>query len=152
MSAKDQKPAHRLRQVGNPAIAEAGKATRWQPGQSGNPTGARRDYVTSHLRALLDAPTAKKLARTLLRMAQRGNLAAIREVLDRADGKAITRLAGVDGEPISLEQRYPDHLATPEQRSARMIELLKGWMDRAGYQLFARKKGAPRRREKKLVV
>jgi hypothetical protein len=30
-------------QVGNLAISELEKATRWQPGQSGNPFGAKRD-------------------------------------------------------------------------------------------------------------
>jgi hypothetical protein len=73
-------------------------------------------------------------------MAQRGNLAAIREVLDRADGKAITRLAGAEGEPpITLEDRIPEHLRTPEQRrkflDERLFEILKGVCERGGFRL-----------------
>ena len=154
MGTKQETPAGRQGQGKVDRLIEAGKSTRWQPGKSGNPSGARRDYVTHHLRELLDAPTAKKLAKTLLGMALKRNLPAIREVLDRADGKAVTRLAGAEGEPpIEICDRIPPGL-TPEEQSdyvdKRVIELLSDWMARCGYELSVRKKKQPRRKAESL--
>jgi hypothetical protein len=92
-----------------------------------NETGAakapRHNKVTMHLRNLLKrevikssiteafvkehcptASNAEAIAITLLLKAMQGNLPAIREVLDRTEGKAVQQieLTGVDGGPIDV--------------------------------------------------
>jgi hypothetical protein len=67
---------------------------RWKAGTSGNPDGrpVGRGSITVELRRLLaevDAdgvPLHERIARRLLHLAERGDLRAIREVLDRVDG------------------------------------------------------------------
>jgi hypothetical protein len=153
-SKKSASPAARREQGKVNRLIEAGKATRWRPGMSGNPDGARRDYVTHHLRELLDAPTAKKLAKTLLTMAMHRNLPAIREVLDRADGKPAISIGGVPGEPIEITgDRIPPGLTHEEMHeytNKRMLEIVRDWMDRSGLELRVRKKGTARSKEHNL--
>jgi hypothetical protein len=136
-SKKTASPAGRREQGKADRLIEAGKSTRWQPGQSGNPVGAKRDYVTHHLRELLNAATAKKLAGTLLKMGLKGNLAAIREVLDRADGKPAISIGGVPGEPLEVTTAMP---TTPEECDKRILEILSDWAERGGYVLKVIKK------------
>jgi hypothetical protein len=66
--------------------------SRWKPGQSGNPNGRpKRKPVSDEIAALLsdaDGQAAKALAKVILREALKGDIAFVREVLDRAEGKA----------------------------------------------------------------
>ena len=66
--------------------------TAWKPGQSGNLNG-RRSAAKDILNDLLDAPKDEKSRREklldkLILMAERGNLSAIKEILDRTDGRS----------------------------------------------------------------
>jgi hypothetical protein len=72
-------------------------ATRWKPGQSGNPKGRpRNDSMTDLLRNLTNAPCltdaemrsyAELLARTLVHQGLKGNLGAIKEIFNRLVGR-----------------------------------------------------------------
>jgi hypothetical protein len=95
--AKHSKPGNRLTQArkGNPAIAEHGKATRFQPGQSGNPSGRPRDVVSQVMRELLPTPCpldknglawAEAIAVAVFKKAVSGDVRAVSEVLDRTEG------------------------------------------------------------------
>ena len=73
---------------------------RFPRGRSGNPGGRPRGRsITAALRAELDAPCdddlavtkGERVAKQLVDLALAGNLAAIREVLDRTEGKAVQR-------------------------------------------------------------
>lgn len=77
-----------------------GNAYRWQPGVSPNPNG-RRGAITDRIRERLDGlmpgdPDSRKrkqvVADVLVDLACAGNLQAIREVLDRSDGKVSQRV------------------------------------------------------------
>ena len=75
----------------------------WKPGQSGNPGGRPKGKsITAELRKLLDkGTTAEDLAEILLKMGKK-DLAALREVLDRSDGK-VTDTHRIEGEiPVSI--------------------------------------------------
>ena len=68
--------------------------SRWKPGQSGNPEGRSLDTLTPLLRKFLNADNeAEKIAivKELISMAKttgtRGQIAALREIFDRIDGK-----------------------------------------------------------------
>lgn len=69
----------------------------WKKGQSGNPGGRPRGerLVTTLVRELDRAGTREKLARTLIRMALGGDIAAMREIFLRVDG-AVLREARID--------------------------------------------------------
>ena len=73
---------------------------RFPKGRSGNPGGRPKGTsLTAALRAELDKPVApgspvtnrEKIASMLVELAARGDLAAIREILDRTEGKAVQR-------------------------------------------------------------
>ncbi|MGI9297082.1 MAG: DUF5681 domain-containing protein [Gammaproteobacteria bacterium] len=69
----------------------------WDKGQSGNPEGRRREKViTDQLRIVLNEPCAKDkkikkirlLAEALVDEALSGNVQAMKEVIDRIEGKS----------------------------------------------------------------
>lgn len=67
-------------------------ATRFKPGNNANPNG-RKNSAKDILNELLDTSKKDKTRREnimdkLLMMAEHGNLNAIKEVLDRTDGKS----------------------------------------------------------------
>jgi len=72
------------------------KSNQWKKGESGNPNG-RRGSIKDLLNNLLDenvqledgTEVNKKeaLAKSLYRLALRGNMTAMRELLDRSEGK-----------------------------------------------------------------
>lgn len=82
-----QKPAGKPFERGNPYA--------FKPGQSGNPAGRPREAITPYLRDYVqrkypgksDATYAEMIAKALVDCAIRGEIAAIREVFDRLDGK-----------------------------------------------------------------
>ena len=67
----------------------------WKPGQSGNPGGrAKGKSITAELRKLLDKGTlAEDIAQVLINLAKdkgfKGNIPALKELLDRVDGKVL---------------------------------------------------------------
>ena len=94
-------------------------------GRSGNPGGRPKGRsITAALRAELDRPCAddpsvtqgERLAERLVGMALAGDLGAIREVLDRTEGKAVARTE--QGDPGTFDELA--HLSTEE-----LLELLK---------------------------
>jgi len=107
-----RQPANRLktgkRSKGNPAIVELGKATRFKPGESGNPLGRPRDVVSVSLRRLLAEPCpqyadgrtwAEAISVTICNLALRGNVHAAQEICDRTEGKpaqAISLSGGLE--------------------------------------------------------
>ena len=83
---------------GNPKIAELGKATRFRPGQSGNPGGRpnRTPYADAH-REVADLPVSKLgilpnesvrigIAKSVAKQALKGNISAAAEAANRAEG------------------------------------------------------------------
>jgi len=89
---------------GNPDIVEAGKATRFAPGRSGNPSGrpctrvlteelrkglasAIPAELASELELPSDSTFAEAIAARLIRLAAAGQIPAIREVYERTEGK-----------------------------------------------------------------
>ena len=92
---------------------------RWQPGQSGNPSGRPKTgkRLTDVLRKALDEPLpegltkADKLAITLLKLAiDEANLDAIRYVYDRLDGKPVEpqEISGPRGKAVTILLRWAD--------------------------------------------
>ncbi|MGB8799438.1 MAG: DUF5681 domain-containing protein [Candidatus Acidiferrales bacterium] len=119
--AKRKKPGNRLKsgdRRGNPKIAEAGKATRFQPGNSGNKSGRPRDIVSQVMREMLPEPCpldknglawAEAIALAVFKKALRGDVRAAAEVFDRTEGRPkqsvqLSATAEVRTIPTSLEE------------------------------------------------
>jgi hypothetical protein len=111
--------------MANPNIAQAGEATRFKPG---NQAAARKAPSTA-LRALREIggaevgtelteaivwarqhPVVAALFDALEDQNARVRLDAVREFLDRVDGKPVSRqeIAGVDGEPLWMRMMRED--------------------------------------------
>ncbi len=82
-------------------------------GQSGNPNGrpkitklteALREQLAEEMPGASEKTVAEAIARALIREALVGNIAAIKEVFDRAEGKAPMTLdvGNKDGEPLLI--------------------------------------------------
>src|ERR1022692_4927193 len=93
--AKVAQPGNRLK-TGNPQIHEHGKATQFQPGQSGNPNGRPLDLVSQELRRMMRSACpydaegrtwAQVISLAICRLALKGAVAATREICDRTEGK-----------------------------------------------------------------
>jgi len=75
------------------------KDTRWKPGQSGNPKGRppKNLSITSLVKEKLEQEgpegktNAELIADAIIELAVSGDLSAIKELLDRTDGKVIDR-------------------------------------------------------------
>ena len=94
-------------------------------GRSGNPGGRPKGQsITAALRAELDRPCAddpsvtqgERIAERLIGMALAGDLGAIREILDRTEGKAVARTE--QGDPGEFDELA--HLSTEE-----LLEMLR---------------------------
>lgn len=114
-----EKPANRRGKVEN--------LKPWKPGQSGNPGGRPKKLpITDTIREALakdmgDGKTAADvIVGVLVEAAKKGDITAIREIADRAEGKPIqvSQLQGPGGGPIAI-----DHL-TPEEKRKRIAELV----------------------------
>lgn len=90
------------------------RAGRWLPGTSGNPNGrpVRRATIIDEIARLLEEEhngktLARIVAEVLVRNAVRGDVRAIRELIDRLHGKAVQPVAGLgpDGSvrPVTIE-------------------------------------------------
>jgi hypothetical protein len=89
------------------------EATRFKPGQSGNPGGRPKNLVTNQLRELLTEDKAQGILEKLIGMAQAGNLQAAQYIIDRLDGKPVQALehSGPEGKPIV-------HVRGPKEKDA----------------------------------
>ena len=72
----------------------------WVPGQSGNPAGRPKHSVTTLLKNT-DELTTKQICAKLIDLAKGGDLPAIREYLDRTDGK-VTEKIEVEKRSVSI--------------------------------------------------
>jgi len=85
----------------------------FQPGQSGNPAGnpKRAKLFTKALLVSLkrtdqeDVEAIQRIADKLVALAESGDVAAIKEVADRAEGKVPQAVIGDDENPINLIHR-----------------------------------------------
>lgn len=104
----------------------------WKPGQSGNPPGSSR-LVRG--RALLkeialetvsgqDGIRYKRLMRTLFEMGEKKNLAAIKEILDRLEGKSPQPITGEDLGPIKTEHKL-DFSKLDKREVGDLVETLR---------------------------
>jgi hypothetical protein len=85
---------------------------RFKPGQSGNPGGRPKSkLLTQAYRELLEQVDPKErktlaeiLARKAVQQALKGNLAALKEITDRTEGKSVQPLShsGLGSEPIAF--------------------------------------------------
>ncbi len=90
---------------------------RWEPGRSGNPGGRPSSQsLNAAIRARLDErredgiTRAERIAQILVDMAEQGDLRAIREVIDRAEGRpnqavALESNATIELLPITFTRR-----------------------------------------------
>ncbi len=86
---------------------------KFPPGTSGNPNGrpkltrlseALREQLAEAMPGASESTIAEEIAKTLIRLALSGDIAAIKECFDRAEGKAPINLdvGGKDGEPMLI--------------------------------------------------
>jgi Family of unknown function (DUF5681) len=129
VSATEQRDAKTLTAAQQGAL----KANAFQPGQSGNPNGRPKTKpITDALRSLLDEPYAGRekrfkgksnacaLATRLYELALGGDLAAVRECADRAEGKPLQRqeFGGQNGQAIPFVN------LSREENEQRIMELM----------------------------
>lgn len=78
-------------------------------GQPGNQNGKKGKLFYDQLRKVLvqeDSRKLRSIAEKLVTAAEQGEPWAVKEIMDRVDGKAVqaTEISGVDGEAIELKQ------------------------------------------------
>ena len=88
--------------------------TQWKKGQSGNPNG-RRNAAKDILNELLDTEIEdrsqkERLLSKLIQMGMRGDLGAIREVLDRTEGKSKEHIITEEFKPLRVLEFGDDTL------------------------------------------
>jgi|SRR5215467_5021182 len=99
----------KLRSGCDPGI---GKATQFQPGQSGNPGGRPKKAITTAYTELADTPVpgdrkgrtyAQLLAQAQFDAAIKGKTDAAREIADRIEGKPTQAISGPDSSPLAFD-------------------------------------------------
>ena len=112
------------------AIVEAGKATRFQPGASGNPAGrprtAKFNEAAREIAAEVDkkgTSGAEKLARYCFTRALRGSTRHLQIFLAYALGrpKQLIEVSGPDGQPVAFKAMNMSR----DEVEARVAELVK---------------------------
>ena len=97
----------------------------WKPGQSGNPAGKKpgtlkerpyRDALRMEIAAADDFKGLRAIARAHLEKARSGDMAAIKELADRIDGKPTQESS------LTLQHK-PATEMTDEELTARIAEL-----------------------------
>ncbi len=104
------------KQAKNRRFVEAGKATRWKPGQSGNPDGRppKRECLTSLLKEEIEKVNPEDaegrtwkelLVLATMQLALEGNRGALKEIWERMDGKVQQAVAFEDhqAEKVDVE-------------------------------------------------
>ena len=80
--------------------------TQWKKGQSGNPNGRRnaaKDILNELLETEIEDRTQKeRLLSKLIQMGMRGDLGAIKEVLDRTEGKSKEHIVTEEFKPFRV--------------------------------------------------
>ena len=91
----------------------------FKKGQSGNPGGRPKDYVTQAIRQIVGPDDALEMARVLFALAKNGDLKAMEMVMDRVEGKAVARNEnGSPGEFDGIE-------ALKEMSSAELRKIIR---------------------------
>ena len=112
------------------AIVEAGKATRFKPGQSGNPAGRPRtgkfNEAAREIAAEIDKKGnsgAERLAKYCFKRALRGSTRHLSIFLAYALGrpKQIVEVSGPDGQPVAFKAMNMSR----DEVEARVAELVK---------------------------
>lgn len=79
---------------------------RWKKGESGNPNGRRnaaKDILNQLLDVQIDDRTQREqLMLKLIQMGMRGDLGAIKEVLDRTEGKSKEHIITEEFKPLRV--------------------------------------------------
>ncbi len=104
------------KQAENRRFMEAGKATRWKPGQSGNLDGRppKRECLTSFLKEEIEKVNPEDtegrtwkelLVLATMQLALKGNRGALKEIWERMDGKVQQAVAFEDhqAEKVDVE-------------------------------------------------
>ncbi|KKN64744.1 hypothetical protein LCGC14_0488760 [marine sediment metagenome] len=101
-----------MKQANNSNL-KAGEPHRWKPGESGNPNGRPKNSVTAMLKNASEEDR-KAIADKVIELAKEGKIEAIREYIDRTDGKVPSELK-VEGEI----------LITPNMRALAAKEMIE---------------------------
>ena len=86
---------------------EIGKESRWKKGQSGNPNGRRNAYTDLikefSFQKVNDRERREIIVNKLFQLAERGDLNAMKMVIERLEGKALERQERTNkSEPIQV--------------------------------------------------
>jgi hypothetical protein len=129
----------RTRKPNNPRGHPATLRPPWKPGQSGNPSGVKKNKpITDAYEAVLNSPIPgdksgrthlQAMAQTVVRKAITGDLKALAfviELTDRIEGKATqrTEMTGRDGGPMQFDT--PASRKEAEERLAKLLAGMSG--------------------------
>jgi len=109
----------------NHHLPEALKQNQWKKGQSGNPKGrpiGSTCSITSELKKLLlekDGERIKELAKKWFEMARNGDTTALKELLDRVEGKVLQKVENTWSFQLELSQEEQQWLMAMKRQ---MIE------------------------------
>jgi len=115
-------------EIGSPG-RERRKVMVWKPGESGNPKGKKpgtlkekpyRDALRMEIAAAEDFKDLRSIARAHLEKAKSGDMAAIKELADRLDGRPAQDTS------VAIEQRRPEELTDEELMAIAVGGLPKG--------------------------
>ncbi len=107
---------------------------RWEPGESGNPEGRKPDSLTTLLKSYLEQGDSKahkkKVVEALVALAQsigsQGQVAAIKEIFDRIDGKVIDKRISINvtATPESIREAQ-ERLLIAQDNTNKLMEKYK---------------------------